>query len=53
MRKALKVSGLTSKKATIVQDLRLLVKVHRQKSIRRLRGMIVFDSDTSANKGMM
>lgn len=44
MRQALKATGLSSKKAVIV-------KVHGQRSIRRLRGKIVFD-DVLNRKGM-
>jgi Arc/MetJ family transcription regulator len=46
MRQALEASGLASKKAVIEEGLRLLVKVHGQRNVRRLRGKIVFDSGT-------
>jgi Arc/MetJ family transcription regulator len=41
-RQALKATGLSSKKAVIEKGLRLLVKVHRHRNIRRLRGKIVY-----------
>jgi Arc/MetJ family transcription regulator len=52
MRQALKASGLASKKAVIEEGLRLLVKVHGQRSIRRFRGKIVFDDDVLNKRGM-
>jgi len=49
---ALKACGLANKKAVIEKGLRLLVKVHGQRSIRRVRGKIVFDADPPNKKGM-
>ena len=51
LRHALEASGLSSEKAVVEEGLRLLVKVHGQTSIRRLRGKIVFD-DVLNKKGM-
>ena len=45
LRKALKATGLDSKRAVVEEGLRLLIKVKGQESIRRLRGKIVFASD--------
>ncbi len=43
LRKALKVTGLSTKRAVVEEGLRLLIKVKGQGSIRRLRGKIGFD----------
>jgi Arc/MetJ family transcription regulator len=45
LQKALESSGLNSKRAVVEEGLRLLVKVHGQASIRRLRGKIAFDGE--------
>lgn len=45
LRRALKASGLASKSAVVEEGLRLLVKVHGQASIRRLRGKIAFNGE--------
>ena len=50
MRQALKASGLASKKAVIEDGLRLLVKMHGQKSIRRFRGKIAIEMTCSIKK---
>jgi Arc/MetJ family transcription regulator len=42
LRKALKASGLSTKRAVVEEGLRLLIKVKGQASIRRLRGKIDF-----------
>src|ERR1700675_4752845 len=43
MRRAMRFSGPQSKKATVEAGLRLLVVVHAQGSIRRLKGKVRFD----------
>jgi Arc/MetJ family transcription regulator len=43
LRKALKATGLTTKRAVVEEGLRLLIRVKGQGSIRRLRGKIDFD----------
>ncbi len=43
MQKALKATGLGSKRAVVEEGLRLLIKVTGQEGIRRLRGKIVFE----------
>ena len=42
MRKALKASGFKTKRAAVEAGLRLLVKLGRQKRIRRLRGKLTW-----------
>ncbi len=42
MQKALKASGLKTKRAAVEAGLRLLVKLGRQKRIRRLRGELTW-----------
>ena len=42
LRKALKVTGLSTKGAVVAEGLRLLIKVNGQGSIRRLQGKIDF-----------
>ena len=46
LRKALKATGLSTKRAVVEEGLRLLIKVKGQASIRRLRGKINFDGHT-------
>lgn len=43
LRKAMKATGLTAKRAVVEEGLRLLIKVKGQGSIRRLRGKVDFD----------
>ena len=43
MREALKTSGIKTKRAAVEAGLRLLVKLSRQKGIRRLRGRLAWD----------
>ena len=40
MRKAMRLSGLTTKKAVVEAALRLLIQTHSQAGIRRLRGKV-------------
>ena len=47
MQKALKATGLGSKRAVVEEGLRLLIKVTGQEGIRRLRGKIVFEGHAS------
>ena len=42
LRKALRASGFSTKRAVVEEGLRLLIKVKGQGSIRRLRGKIDF-----------
>ncbi len=50
LRKALKITGLSTKRAVVEEGLRLLINVKGQESVRRLRGKIVFD-DALNRKG--
>lgn len=43
LRKALKATGLSTKRAVVEEGLRLLLKVKGQEGIRRLRGKVAFD----------
>ncbi len=43
MRRALKLSGLKTKRATVEEGLRLLVRLNRQKGIRGLRGKLEWE----------
>lgn len=47
LRKALKATGLTTKRAVVEEGLRLLIKVKGNGSIRRLRGKIDFAGHAS------
>lgn len=47
LRKALKATGLGSKRAVVEEGLRLLIKVKGQEGIRRLRGKIAFEGNAS------
>jgi Arc/MetJ family transcription regulator len=42
MRRALRATGLSSTKAVVEEGLRLVVRLHRQKAILRLRGKIAW-----------
>ena len=43
LRKALKATGLRTKRAVVEKGIRLLIKVKGQEGIRRLRGKVAFD----------
>lgn len=45
MNEALKVSGLTTKKAAVEEGLKLLVQRKKQKSIKKLRGKLAWKGD--------
>ena len=45
MRRALRASGLKTKRAAVEKGLRLLEQVHRQAGIRRLRGRVAWSGD--------
>ncbi len=40
MRRALRLSGLKTMRAAVEEGLRLVVRLHRQKRVRRLRGKL-------------
>lgn len=48
MRRAMKATGLLTKKAVVEEGLRLLIKVKGQEGIRRLRGTVKWEGDLSA-----
>jgi Arc/MetJ family transcription regulator len=48
MRRALRATGLPTKKAVVEEGLRLLVKLHRQKAILALGGRIAWQGDLGA-----
>ncbi len=45
MRKAMRLTGLTSKKAVVEAALRLLIQTYSQAGIRRLRGKIKWEGN--------
>ena len=45
MRKAMRLSGLTTKKAVVEAALRLLIQTHSQARIRRLRGKVKWEGN--------
>jgi Arc/MetJ family transcription regulator len=48
MRKAMKATGLSTKKAVVEERLRMLIKVKGQEGIRRLRGKVEWEGVLSA-----
>lgn len=47
MQRAMKATGLSTKKAVVEEGLRLLIKVKAQEGIRRLRGKIEWEGNLS------
>ena len=45
MREALKTTGLPTKKAVVEEGLRLLIHLHKQAGIRRLKGKIHWEGN--------
>jgi Arc/MetJ family transcription regulator len=45
MRKAMRLSGLTTKQAVVEAALRLLIQTHSQVGIRRLRGKVKWEGN--------
>lgn len=45
MREAMRRTGATTKKATVEEALRLLVRTHAQSSFRKLRGKVQWEGD--------
>lgn len=45
IRKAMTASGLVTKKAAVEAGLRLLIQVHAQKDVRKLRGRVTWEGD--------
>jgi Arc/MetJ family transcription regulator len=50
MRKAMRASGATTKRAVVEQGLRMLVDVRGQRAIRRLRGKVQWTGDLNASR---
>jgi Uncharacterized protein conserved in bacteria (DUF2191). len=50
MRKAMRTSGAPTKRATVEQALKLLVRTHSQAGIRRLRGKIRWEGDLNESR---
>ena len=50
MRRAMRASGARTKRALITLGLRMLIDVHGQASIRRLRGTIEWTGDPSSSR---
>ncbi len=50
MRRALRCSGTSTKKAAVEEGLRLLVQTHAQTSIRRLRGKVKWDGNLNESR---
>ena len=48
MRQALEATGLPTKRAVVEAGLRVLVQIHAQKGIRRLRGKVKWQGDLEA-----
>jgi Arc/MetJ family transcription regulator len=47
MRQAMKATGRSTKRAVVEEGLRLLIKVHGQAGLRRLRGRVDWQGDLS------
>jgi Arc/MetJ family transcription regulator len=50
MRQAMRSSGSPTKKAAVEKGLRLLVQVHGQAAIRRLRGKVQWEGDLAESR---
>ena len=50
MSTALKASGLSTKRATVEEALRLLIKLKRQKDVVRLAGRVRWQGDLGASR---
>jgi Arc/MetJ family transcription regulator len=50
MRQAIRASGAVTKRAAVEQGLRLLIDVHGQRAIRRLRGKVKWAGDLAATR---
>ncbi len=48
MKKAMRASGLKSKKATVEAGLKLLISMNQQKAVRKWRGKLPWSSDLNA-----
>lgn len=50
MRQALRSSGARTKRAVVEEGLRLLIQTRGQRSIRRLRGKVIWDGDLNTSR---
>ena len=50
MRQAMRRSGARTKRAAVEEALRLLIRTHDQKSLRRLRGKVAWEGDLEASR---
>jgi Arc/MetJ family transcription regulator len=50
MREAMRSSGTRTKRATVEAGLRLLVRLRKQASIRRLRGKVKWEGDLNESR---
>ena len=50
MRKAMRASGATTKRAVVEQGLRMLIDVRGQRAIRYLRGKVQWTGDLNASR---
>ena len=50
MRQAMRSSGARTKRAAVEAGLRLLIQTRRQKSVRRLRGKVVWEGDLEISR---
>jgi Arc/MetJ family transcription regulator len=50
MREAMRSSGAHTKRAAVEEGLRLLIRTRGQRSIRRLRGKVVWEGDLAESR---
>jgi len=50
MRRAMRCSGAATKRATVEEGLRLLVKTYAQSAMRRLRGKVRWEGDLNQSR---
>jgi Arc/MetJ family transcription regulator len=50
MRQALRSSGARTKRAVVEEGLRLLIQTRGQRSVRRLRGKVIWEGDLNASR---
>jgi Arc/MetJ family transcription regulator len=50
MRQAMRSSGARTKRAAVEEALRLLIQTRAQKSIRRLRGKVIWEGDLERSR---
>ena len=50
MRQAMRSSGARTKRAAVEEGLRLLIRTREQRTVRRLRGKVVWDGDLERSR---